>query len=157
MSKMLEYKGYHATVEYDYDDKILVGKVYGLSDSLNFHGSSDDIENMFHQTVDNYLDFCESIGKTPEKEYSGVFNVRTSSDLHKRLSEFALKNDMTINAVVNDALEIHLQEKSEKHSTIPYTILPMLFDTSKYQKNNTSIQTKGSFSYDSNFKTICHQ
>ena len=40
MSKMMEYNGYHAQIEYDADDEIFVGKVYGITDSLNFHGTS---------------------------------------------------------------------------------------------------------------------
>ena len=40
MSSMLEYKGYHASVEYDAEDNIFVGEVFGITDSLNFHGSS---------------------------------------------------------------------------------------------------------------------
>lgn len=64
MGKMMEYKGYHATVEYDSDDNIFVGKVHGLSDSLSFHGVSvTELENMFHQSIDNYLDICAKIGK----------------------------------------------------------------------------------------------
>ena len=64
MGKMMEYKGYHATVEYDSDDNIFVGKVHGLSDLLSFHGVSvTELENMFHQSIDNYLDICAQIGK----------------------------------------------------------------------------------------------
>ena len=36
----MEYKGYHAKIEYDSDDEIFVGHVLGLTDSLNFHGES---------------------------------------------------------------------------------------------------------------------
>ena len=49
MSKMMEYNGYHAQIEYDADDEIFVGKVFGLADSLNFHGTSvSELEDMFH-------------------------------------------------------------------------------------------------------------
>lgn len=110
MGKMMEYKGYHATVEYDSDDNIFVGKVHGLSDLLSFHGVSvTELENMFHQSIDNYLDICAKMGKKPEKEYGGVFNVRVSSDLHRLVAEKALLQGKTINAVVNDALENYLQ------------------------------------------------
>ena len=40
MNSMLEYKGYHATITYDADDELFVGEVFGITDSLNFHGSS---------------------------------------------------------------------------------------------------------------------
>ena len=68
--KIMEYKGYYATIEYDKTDDIFVGKVLGLSDSLNFHGKSiSEAENMFHQSIDNYLDFRK---KTDEWNEGGV-------------------------------------------------------------------------------------
>ena len=30
MNSMLEYKGYHATIEYDAEDEIFVGEVFGI-------------------------------------------------------------------------------------------------------------------------------
>jgi len=68
MNSMLEYKGYHAIVEYDADDNIFVGDVFGIKDSLNFHGASvDELTQMFHQSIDNYQVLCEKIGKGPDK------------------------------------------------------------------------------------------
>lgn len=64
---MLEYKGYHASVEFDAGDGLFVGKVFGIADSLNFHGESiTELEEMFRQCVDNYLELCKKIGKEPE-------------------------------------------------------------------------------------------
>lgn len=62
MSLRLEYKGYHASVEYDAEDNILVGEVIGITDSLNFHGTSaDEVKEMFKQSIDNYLLLCKKI------------------------------------------------------------------------------------------------
>lgn len=75
MNSMLEYKGYCATIDYDAEDDLLVGEVFGISDSLNFHGKSlDELKQAFHDSIDNYLEFCKKIGKEPEKEFKGVFN-----------------------------------------------------------------------------------
>ena len=87
MSKMMEYHGYHAQIEYDAEDEIFVGKVFGLADSLNFHGTSvSELEDMFHQSIDNYLQMCAETGKAPEKEFKGSFNIRISPELHKEIS-----------------------------------------------------------------------
>jgi len=52
----MEYKGYHASIYYDGTDLIFAGEVFGLTDSLNFHGTSvRELEHAFHQSVDNYL------------------------------------------------------------------------------------------------------
>lgn len=60
MSSMLEYRGYHASIEYDAEDDILVGEVFGIADSLNFHGESvNEVKEMFKQSIDNYLLLCK--------------------------------------------------------------------------------------------------
>lgn len=108
MAKLLEYRGYHAKVEYEPEDNLLVGNVLGISDSLNFHAenTTDLIEN-FHNCIDNYLAFCEKIGKTPDKEYSGTFNVRVSPELHKKAFFRAQEDNTTLNKVVENALRLY--------------------------------------------------
>ena len=65
---MMEYKGFHADIRYSDEDKMFVGQVFGLNDSLGFHGSSaDELEKSFHQCVDNYPEMCAEFGKEPEK------------------------------------------------------------------------------------------
>ena len=106
MSKMMEYKGYHAQIEYDSEDGIFVGKVYGIVDSLNFHGTSvAELEKMFHQSIDNYLQMCSSIGKTPDKEFKGSFNIRISPELHRTISLQAAQEGISLNQYVQKALE----------------------------------------------------
>ena len=61
---MLEYKGYHATVSFDEEDGLFVGEVFGINDSLNFHGRSiNELNVSFHDCIDNYLDICETFRK----------------------------------------------------------------------------------------------
>ncbi len=106
MKKVMEYQGYRATIEYDGDDDIFVGSVIGIADSLVFHGNSvDELRNMFHQSVDNYLIHCKEIGKEPEKEYKGTFNVRVTPELHRRIAIGAAEEKMTLNQFVIKALE----------------------------------------------------
>ena len=60
----MQYKGYHTIIKYDKDDNIFVGKVSGISDSLNFHGKSmDEVKEMFEQCIDNYLELCGKIAR----------------------------------------------------------------------------------------------
>lgn len=66
----MEYKGYHAKFEYDRNDNIFVGEVCGIADSLNFHGSTiGELTEMFHQSIDNYLELCKTANKLPEKAH----------------------------------------------------------------------------------------
>jgi predicted HicB family RNase H-like nuclease len=106
MSKMMEYNGYHAQIEYDSEDEIFVGKVYGITDSLNFHGTSvGELEEMFHQSIDNYLQMCANTGKTPDKEFKGTFNIRISPELHRGISLQAAQQGISLNQYVLNALE----------------------------------------------------
>ncbi len=106
MSKMMDYKGYHAQIEYDNDDEVFVGRVFGIVDSLNFHGTSvKELEAMFHQSIDNYLQMCADTGKTPDKEFKGSFNIRISPELHRGISLQAAQEGMTLNQYVSKALE----------------------------------------------------
>lgn len=105
MNSMLEYNGYHATITYDADDELFVGQVFGITDSLNFHGSSiEELKQMFAHSIDNYLDLCKQIGKEPEKEFKGSFNVRIPSELHKKISILAAQQKMTLNQYIINAL-----------------------------------------------------
>ena len=59
MNSTLEYKGYHASIQYDAEDNIFVGEVFGISDSLNIHGTTvTELKDLFEQSFVNYLDLC---------------------------------------------------------------------------------------------------
>jgi len=111
MNSMLEYKGYHATIEFDADDDIFVGTVFGIADSLNFHGSSiPELKQMFEQCIDNYLELCEKIGKVPEKEFKGSFNVRISPELHRKVALAAANQKITLNQYIVKAIMQSFEE-----------------------------------------------
>ena len=106
MSSVLEYKGYHTKIEFDSEEFILRGKIEGINDFIDFESETlDGIETEFHEAVDDYLEFCKEVGKEPEKEYKGTFNVRISPKLHKELSIMAMKNNTSLNATVEQSVE----------------------------------------------------
>ena len=77
MNDMLEYNGYHAKIEFSTEDRLFVGEVFDITDSLNFHASSvDGLTQAFHDCIHEYLQVCSEIGKSPDKAGNGPFNVR---------------------------------------------------------------------------------
>lgn len=44
-------------------------------------------------------------GKEPDTPFKGVFNVRLDPELHRRVAEMAMEEDLSLNAFVNKALE----------------------------------------------------
>lgn len=104
-SDLLRYKGYSARPEYSAEDRIFYGKILGISDLVDFQSeNAKDLEEEFHKAVDDYLAFCEEIGKQPQKEYSGLFNVRISPELHREVSVFAQAEGVTLNKAVEQAI-----------------------------------------------------
>lgn len=115
MNSMLEYKGYHASIVYDAEDNIFVGEVFGITDSLNFHGTSViELQEMFKQSIDNYLELCEKIGKNPDKEFKGTFNVRIPPEMHKKAALAAAMQNITLNQYVMRAIKQSFEGKDNK-------------------------------------------
>lgn len=116
------YKGYQAKVEFSVEDGLLVGEVIGVADSLSFHAESvHEVEEMFHQCIDGYLEFCREVGKTPEKAYRGSFNVRIAPELHRRADIAAAERGISLNQFVSNALE---HEVNGDFSTTVSFLLP---------------------------------
>ena len=108
-NNILEYKGYYTRIEIDTDTNTLRGKIEGISDFVNFESSSvGSLTKDFHDAVDDYLDFCREVGKEPEREYKGVFNIRIPPELHKRISIRAFQDGKSLNATVEQAIENYL-------------------------------------------------
>ena len=113
MNNILEYKGYFTKVEFDSNDMMLHGIVEGISDFVNFVADSPaTVEVEFHSAVDDYLAFCEAVGKSPDKTYKGSFNVRISPERHRLLAIQASKMGLTLNAAVDDAIAFYLNGKA---------------------------------------------
>ena len=106
MSSVMEYNGYRAKVEYDSDDGIFVGEVLGINDMVGFHGASvKELKASFENTIENYVDACRQIGKKPEKEFKGTFNIRISPEAHRGAVEEAAAYGVTLNQFVADAID----------------------------------------------------
>lgn len=83
---MLKYKGYVGHVIYDDEGKTFHGELLGMRAVVTFQGTSvEEIESAFHGSVDDYLEWCEERNETPEKPFSGRFNLRIDPQLHAQL------------------------------------------------------------------------
>lgn len=106
----MEYKGYQTRIIFDSESMVLRGKIEGINDYVDFESDSAlKIEKEFHSAVDDYLAFCEEVGKSPEKEYKGTFNVRISPELHKQLAIESFKTGCSLNSTVKKAIAAYLQ------------------------------------------------
>lgn len=105
MTNTLQYKGYSVNIEYSAEDKVLYGKIDGIGDLVTFESENvDGIEGAFHNAVDDYLAFCEQVGKVPEKTYKGIFNVRIDPSLHRAIATLTMRNGTTRNQAVEQVI-----------------------------------------------------
>ncbi len=73
----MEYKGYTGIPFIDEESESLYGHVIGLRDVITFHGDNfAELTQSFRDSVDDYMDFCKSLGRSPEKPFSGRFLLR---------------------------------------------------------------------------------
>ena len=64
----MKYKGYTGIAEFDEDSGVIFGHVIGLRDTITFQGESvTEVTQAFRDSVDDYLEFCESRGGKPRE------------------------------------------------------------------------------------------
>ncbi len=108
---MLKYKDYTGIVEYDADGKILTGEVIGLRDVVTFQGRTpDELESSFHNSVDFYLEMCQQDGVSPDKAFSGRFNIRIAPHIHRQIAARAAQERISLNQWVSETLTQTLQQ-----------------------------------------------
>ena len=98
MKNTMTYYGYMASLEFDPDDNILVGRVLGIDDLISFHGDSvAEFTKAFHEAIDDYLSACEKLGQVPEKPASGRLMLRVNPVVHAAVLKAAAHTGQSLN------------------------------------------------------------
>lgn len=98
MKNKMTYRGYTASLEFDPDDNILVGRVLDIDDIISFHGDSvAKFSHAFHKAIDNYVAACEKIGQAPEKPASGRLMLRVDPVVHAAALKAASHTGQSLN------------------------------------------------------------
>jgi len=116
MANTIEYNGYIGSIEYSPEDKCFFGKLEMIDDLVTFEATSaEELENNFHNAVDEYIQTCKELGREPQKTYRGVFNIRIDPNLHKRIYKEAFKAGMSLNAFIQQTLAKEVQNRPLIH------------------------------------------
>jgi len=111
----MEYKGYFANVVFDEEANLFHGEVLNLRDVITFEGENvKELKQAFHDSVDDYLEYCAERGEDPEKPYSGRFVVRVDPELHKTIAIEARKRGQSINSLVSEALSKAIEKTTQQ-------------------------------------------
>jgi predicted HicB family RNase H-like nuclease len=105
MSKPLTYRGYAAHVEFDAEDRLFSGRVTGIVDIVTFHGESvSELEQAFHDAVDDYLAMSVKLGRPPQKPCSGKLMLRLPPEVHARALLMAEAHGKSLNQWATEVL-----------------------------------------------------
>jgi len=105
----MEYKGYVGVIEVDAERKVLRGSIVNTRDVITFEGRDvDELEQALADSVEDYLEFCRTRHREPEKPASGRFLVRIDPAVHRELMRLAARAGKSLNTVVREAIERQL-------------------------------------------------
>lgn len=112
MKNILKYKGFIGSVNFTGEDRVFYGKIEGINDLVTFEGTSvDELEKAFIFMVEEHIQDCEHEGKPADKSYKGSFNVRITPDLHRQAAQIASVQGITLNQLVQRAIQHELESE----------------------------------------------
>lgn len=106
---ILKYKGYEGTADIDMTAMICRGKILFIADLVTYQAPDPvNLQKEFEAAVEDYLETCEYLGRSPHKPLKGLFNVRVSPDLHRLAVVKATDSGTSLNKIVAKSLESYL-------------------------------------------------
>lgn len=94
----MNYRGYTARMDFDAEDKIIVGRVIDIDDIITFHGVSvAEFEAAFHTAVDGYIHACEQLGQAADKPVSGRMMLRVNPVVHAAAVKASARSGQSLN------------------------------------------------------------
>lgn len=105
MTNSMTYKGYTASMVFDAEDRLIVGRVRDIDDIIAFHGESlAEFESNFHAVIEDYLAAASELGSAPEKPASGKLMLRIAPEVHAAALKAAARRGTSLNKWAEDAL-----------------------------------------------------
>ncbi len=108
---IMQYKGYHGSVETSVEDQVLHGSILFINDLITYEAETlPRLKQEFEAAVDDYLETCQELEKEPDKEFSGTFNVRIGQEMHKKAAMEAYLEGISLNEFVRRTLHQALKD-----------------------------------------------
>jgi len=102
---MMRYKGYTGVMEVDPEAELIHGRVVGLRDVITFQGNTvAESRQAFQDSIDDYLEWCATEGRRPDKPFSGKLLIRVDPASHRSLAQLAEARATSINNLAAEAL-----------------------------------------------------
>ena len=141
MNNIMKYKGYRASASYSEEDGCFIGKVLGIEDTLIFDGDTvSELKQMFHESIDDYLEMCRETGKQPDREYRGTFNVRVTPQAHGAAVRRAEEMGISLNQFVAEAIQEKLDQAPARYEIAKLQAAVVAESTGRYGDPQSDLQ-----------------
>ncbi|MDP1697066.1 MAG: type II toxin-antitoxin system HicB family antitoxin [Xanthomonadaceae bacterium] len=98
MIHSMSSKGYTASMVFDAEDKVIVGRIQSIDDIIAFHGESvAEFESSFHVAIEDYLAASRELGSAAEKPASGKLMLRIAPEVHVAALKAAARSGTSLN------------------------------------------------------------
>jgi predicted HicB family RNase H-like nuclease len=108
----LRYKDYQGSVTFV--ENVLLIQIMHIDDLITTEcDSAANAQAAFQELVDDYIQTCAEMNKSPSKPFKGSFNVRVPPSLHRSIAMLAAQSGDTMNSWIQKTLE----EKVERNAS----------------------------------------
>ena len=102
----MTHRGYSARMDFDTEDKIIVGRLIDIDDIITFHGSSvAEFEVAFNAAVDSYILACERFGQAADKPASGRMMLHVNPAVHAAAVKASARSGESLNKWAEKVLD----------------------------------------------------
>jgi predicted HicB family RNase H-like nuclease len=118
----LKYKDYLGSSEVSTEDHCLHGKIMFIRDLVTYEAKTvKGLEEAFQAAVDDYLETCITLGKDPDKPFTGTFQIRVGPQMHRDAAMAAKIAEISLNEWVGMAIseKLEVERKTRLHETHP--------------------------------------
>jgi len=106
MTNTMQYSGYTASMVFDDEDRVIVGRVLDIDDIIAFHGELIvEFGANFHAAIYHYVTACGKLGTAPEKPASGKLMRRIAPAIHAAAVKAAACSGVSLNKWAEKTLE----------------------------------------------------
>ena len=115
MKDFMVFKEFIGSVHFHPEDEIFYGKIEEIDDLVTFEGKSvSELKKSFHEAVSDYIELCNKTKKPLLKSFKGSFNIRINPDLHRKAYRQSIIQGVSLNQLVQNAIEKELSFSSQK-------------------------------------------
>lgn len=106
MKDLMQYKNYFGSVHFDDEELVFHGKIEFIRALVSYEATdAKGLRKAFEESVNDYLDMCNSQNIEPEIPFKGSLNVRLGAELHRRVAIAAEQQHLSINKFITKTLD----------------------------------------------------